>query len=80
MTRELELVLCSHLANSGLDSVMLELDQTLAMFANEVFVLRISVIVIVIRIRSQLEFAEQTGVDQFRERPVHGGPADVQAR
>ena len=65
MAAELKLILRRDFANGGLDVRMLEFDQTLALFAEQMFVLRITVIVVVIGVRTEFQFAQQAGIDQF---------------
>ena len=78
MAAELELVLRRHLADGRFDVRMLELDEPLALFAKQVLVLRIAVVVIVIGVGAKFEFAKQSGVNQFREGSIYGGPADIE--
>ena len=75
---ELELVLRRHFADGCFDVGMLKFDQPLALLAKQVLVLRIAVVVIVISVRAEFEFAEQAGVDEFRQGAIHSGPADVE--
>jgi hypothetical protein len=42
-----------------------------------VFVRRIAVVVLVKHARAQLQPAEQTGIDELKQRAVDGGPADA---
>lgn len=74
---EVELIVFTNLANGLFNSRVLKFDQALATLADEMFVLRVTIIVIVISVASQFELAKQAGIDQFRECPVHGRPADV---
>ncbi len=77
VTALLEKVAGTHFPNGILDRLGLEFDHFAAHFANEVFVLRITVIVFVNRAGVDLDATEETGVDQFRQGPIDRGPADA---
>ena len=69
----------AHLAHRRLDRRTLKLDHLAALFAVQVLVLRIAVIVFVERPRSDLQPAQQARVDELGERAIDRRPADADA-
>src|SRR5262249_51517280 len=61
-------------ANARLDGRVLDLDHFAALTAGQVFVLGVAVIVLVEHARAQFQPAQQTGVHQLGQGPIHRGP------
>jgi hypothetical protein len=72
-----EVVLAGDLIPQGDQSLVLELQQAVALGAMEMVVLRIAVIVLVDGPPVEHKLAEQPSVDKLRKRPIDRRPADV---
>jgi len=76
--RHLELVLPANFFNRGLDGRVLKLDHLLANTADKMLVLRVAVVVLVIGFGPDFQLAQHAGIDEFRQRPIDGCPANVE--
>ena len=74
----LELVLAADLRDRGLDRRVLELDHRPARLAHQVLVLWVPVVVLVVRLRPDLQLPEHPGIDQLGQGAVDGRPGDRQ--
>ena len=77
MTSDTELVLAAEVVAKLLQLLVLKFKQFIALRAMEVIVLRIAVVVFVYRAPVEDEFAKETRIDEFAERAINGGAADM---
>ena len=73
-----EAICRTHVVQSLLNRFILEFDHLAAFLAEQVFVLRVAVVVFVDRSEADFDLAEQSGFDQLSEISVDGRPADFQ--
>ncbi len=65
MPAELELMLTGNFPNCRFDGRVLKLEQALALLAEQMFVLRIAVVVVVVSVSSEFELAQEACIDQL---------------
>src|SRR5262249_29884005 len=75
----LEVMLGGDVLQGRLDRLRLEFDHLVAALADQVFVLRVAVVVLVDSPLANFNSPQQPGVDQLRESAIDRWPADAQA-
>jgi hypothetical protein len=78
VTGKLELILRSHLAKGRFDGWMLKLDHLPALRADEMLVLRVSIIVLKKRACPKVEPPQKTSIHELGQGPIDGGTADIE--